>query len=125
MQIEVPVGDVVDKITILQIKQRRITDAGRKRENVERELHALRTAWNTSGLPWPTAKAEELQGINEALWDVEDELRRHEVRGDFGEMFVRRARSVYQINDRRAKVKREINALTGSELVEEKDYVAY
>ena len=124
MKIDVPVGEVVDKITILMIKERKFPD-GPKRENVRRELAALRAGWSASGLDWPTAEADALSEINGALWDVEDELRRHEARGDFGADFVARARSVYRINDRRAEVKRTINALTGSELVEEKDYVAY
>ena len=74
MKIEVPVGDVVDKITILQIKQRRIRDKT-KRLNVDRELTALHAAWDASGIPWPKDQAEALHRINEALWDVEDELR--------------------------------------------------
>lgn len=124
MTIDVPVGDVVDKITILRIKERRLTSP-EQRANVARELEALRGAWDASGLAWPATRADELQRINEALWDVEDELRRHEAAQAFGPEFVRRARSVYQINDRRARVKREINELTGSVLVEEKSYAVY
>lgn len=124
MTIDVPVGDVVDKITILRIKERRLSDTA-KLDNVRRELRSLRAAWEASGLAWPATRADELQRINEALWDVEDELRRHEAAQAFGPEFVRRARSVYQINDQRARVKREINQLTGSELVEEKSYVTY
>ncbi len=124
MRIEVPVGDVVDRITILRIKEARIADAA-KRANVRQELAALRAAWEGSGLPWPEARAEELQQVNETLWDVEDALRRHEAAGDFGARFVELARAVYHTNDRRAALKREINLQTGSVLVEEKAYVAY
>lgn len=124
LSIAVSHGEVIDKITILLIKREKITEPTKLR-HVKRELATLRACWNTSGLPWPAADARALEEVNRSLWDVEDELRRHEARGDFGEEFVQRARSVYQLNDRRAKLKRDLNEQLGSDLVEVKDYVGY
>lgn len=124
MRIPVSVGEVVDKITILAIKQRKMTDPA-KRANVAREQAALEAAWASGGLPWPTEEAAALERVNEALWDIEDALRRLEARKDFGPRFVELARAVYTTNDARARHKRRINEALGSELVEEKEYVAY
>jgi hypothetical protein len=125
--IEVPVswGELVDKITILQIKSDRMTDAG-KLANVRKELTLL-----TGKLGDHAAVAEvsrltkELYDVNAALWDIEDHIRDCENAGDFGEKFVTLARSVYITNDKRSELKREINAVLGSELVEEKSYQKY
>lgn len=119
-------GEVIDKLTILEIKLERIADAA-KRANVAREAEALSAAWR--GAVADEAPVAELvaglREVNGRLWDIEDELREHERRGDFGEAFVRLARSVYHTNDRRAALKREINLRLGSALVEEKSYAAY
>ena len=123
MEIPVPLGDVLDKITILRIKTRKIENS-EKLENVARELETLSSRWATAGHGSPPEE-EELESVNASLWDVEDALRRHEAEQDFGEAFVRLARSVYHLNDRRAALKRAINIRLGSELVEEKDYVVY
>lgn len=123
MQIPVPLGDVLDKITILRIKSRKISNEA-KLVNVRSELTALTALWDAQGFPKLDEEAE-LEVVNEALWDVEDELRRHEARQDFGPEFITRARSVYQINDRRARLKRAVNEALGSDFVEEKDYVEY
>ena len=123
MQIPVPLGDVLDKITILRIKSRKISDPG-KLAHVRRELEALQASWDARGFPTLEQEAG-LEAVNEALWDVEDHLRRHEAAADFGAEFVERARSVYKLNDRRAALKRAINEALGSELVEQKDYVEY
>lgn len=126
--IPVPVsaGELVDKITILEIKAERIGDEA-KRANVARELALLRAARaehlaETEALDRLTA---ELAAINAALWEIEDAIRACEARGDFGDAFVALARSVYRTNDRRAAVKRAINEATGSALVEEKSYAPY
>lgn len=119
-------GEVIDKLTILEIKLERIADAA-KRANVAREAEALSAAWRAA-VPDEARVAEPiaaLREVNRRLWDVEDELREHERRGDFGEAFVALARSVYHTNDRRAALKREINGRLGSTLVEEKSYAAY
>ncbi|MCB9743718.1 MAG: hypothetical protein H6740_14055 [Alphaproteobacteria bacterium] len=123
MRVPLPLGDVLDRITILRIKSRRIA-APDKLANVQAELQALQALWDAQGFP-PLAQERSLEQVNEALWDVEDALRRHEAAGDFGPEFVRLARAVYQTNDRRAALKREVNLQLGSEWVEEKDYVAY
>ncbi|MCP1167629.1 DUF6165 family protein [Limimaricola litoreus] len=120
-------GELIDKLTILEIKCARITDPDR-RANVahERELLEAALAEALSGAPPDariTALRAELVEINTALWEIEDEIRAHEARRDFAEGFVALARAVYRTNDRRAAVKRRINARLGSELVEEKSYV--
>lgn len=128
MEISIPVspGELLDKISILEIKRERIADPA-KRANVARELALLQ------GVRAHTVPANErletlygqLKAVNEALWEVEDRLRDCERRKDFSADFVEDARAVYRSNDRRAALKREINTLLGSELVEEKSYASY
>jgi hypothetical protein len=116
-------GELIDKITILEIKARRIADPA-KRANVARELAALVAARDVGGaLPPAIAPlADELRAVNEALWEIEDAIRDCEAAGDFSAKFVDLARRVYKTNDRRAALKRGINAALGSDLVEEKSY---
>ena len=119
-------GEVIDKLTILEIKRERIADAA-ARENVARELAQL-AAVCEAGLAMTApllALREALRDINTRLWEIEDDIRDCERRQDFGEAFVRLARAVYHSNDERARLKRAINAATGSALVEEKSYEAY
>ncbi len=126
LQVEVSAGELVDKITILEIKAERIRDPA-KLANVHRELRSLKAA-RREALPSSEALdalAAELLRINERLWEIEDDIRDCERKRDFGERFVQLARAVYRTNDRRAAAKRSINELLGSELVEEKDYAAY
>ena len=98
-----------------------------KRANVARELETLLDAWQEADLPQMETLDpwEPLLAVNGELWDVEDALRAHEGRGDFGPDFVALARSVYQLNDRRASLKRQLNETLGSRLVEEKSYADY
>jgi len=128
MPILVPVswGELLDKITILEIKSRRIADTA-KRENVERELAALNGVVTEAGSLPPAAQPviDRLRGVNESLWDIEDEIRDCERRKDFGTRFIELARAVYHTNDQRAAFKRDLNDLLGSELVEEKSYQPY
>ncbi len=128
MAVLVPVswGEVIDKITILEIKLERLSDAA-KRVNVRRELDELVTVRerdfpNHAGLAVLSAQ---LKAINEKLWVIEDDIRDCERSKDFGADFVRLARAVYFTNDERAAVKRHINDLLGSTLVEEKSYAPY
>lgn len=128
MLVSVPVswGELLDKITILDIKNERIGDAA-KRANVARELSALNGVVASHG-PLPEGAAaliDDLRSVNAALWDIEDEIRDCERQADFGARFVELARAVYHTNDRRAAVKRQLNDLLGSELVEEKSYQPY
>ena len=124
--VEVAAGELLDKITILEIKAAKFTDEA-KPANVHAELATLRAARDAS-LP-ATAEIERavdgLREVNRQLWEIEDEIREHERQKDFGERFVELARAVYKTNDRRAELKREINDLTGSRLKEEKSYAAY
>jgi hypothetical protein len=125
--IEVPVswGELIDKITILEIKAERIADLT-KRRNVERELALLQG--KLAHAPAHEARARltgELKTVNTALWDVEDAIRDCERASDFGSTFVELARKVYHQNDRRASLKREINVALGSDIIEEKSYNAY
>ena len=127
-QISVPIapGELIDKITILEIKSERITDRD-KLANVRHELDLLETTWRESshGDQDISPQRAELKRINEALWEIEDDIRICESQGDFGEKFIELARSVYITNDQRAKVKREINTLLGSAIFEEKSYADY
>jgi len=125
--IEVPVswGELIDKITILEIKSERMEDEA-KRANVGRELDLLRARLGTRGaLAEVERLARALRDVNAALWDIEDDIRAHENAGDFGGRFIELARSVYITNDKRADLKRELNMVLGSELIEEKSYQAY
>ena len=126
LQVEVSAGELIDKITILEIKAERIADP-EKLTNVHRELRSL-TATREKALATSPELDEftaELRRINERLWQIEDDIRDCERKRDFGERFIELARAVYRTNDRRAAAKRRINELLGSELVEEKDYAAY
>jgi chromosome segregation ATPase len=131
MRVTVPisVGELLDKITILEIKAERIADRN-KLANVEAELALLVERRQGLGLAAGAKGAEidrliaALGAVNRRLWEVEDQLRALEHEGDFGATFVALARSVYQENDRRAELKRQLNEITGSELVEEKSYSA-
>jgi hypothetical protein len=122
----VSAGELIDKITILRVKAERIGDPA-KEANVRAEL-ALLEATAAQELPASDALdrlTAELTAINAALWDIEDGKRDCERRQDFGPAFVQLARRVYIDNDRRAAVKRAINLLVGSEIVEEKSYKPY
>jgi tetratricopeptide (TPR) repeat protein len=126
VMVAVSPGELIDKITILEIKNERMTDSD-KLDHVRAELAALRAARSQALAPSEPLEAltAELRAVNEALWQVEDEIRLCERNGDFGPRFIALARSVYQQNDRRAALKRQINTLLGSDLVEEKAYRAY
>jgi hypothetical protein len=122
----ISVGELIDKITILRIKRERIR-AAPARANIDRELDRLREirAGSSLDLADLAALEEELFRVNGRLWDVEDEVRSLEQSGDFGERFIELARSVYRLNDQRSMLKRRINEVTGSAIVEEKSYPAY
>lgn len=123
---EIAPGELIDKITILAIKMERIGDA-EKLKNVGAEWQVL-TASRDANLPASAqldALTASLKTINEKLWVIEDDIRDCERAQDFGETFVQLARAVYHTNDQRAAVKRQINELLGSTLMEEKSYAAY
>ncbi len=124
--VEIAPGELLDKLTILEIKSERMTDAA-KLANVRAELATL-TAARDRAIRASAALDEltsELKRVNEALWEIEDEIRVCERQADFGPRFIELARSVYHQNDQRAAVKRRINDLLGSRLIEEKSYASY
>jgi Family of unknown function (DUF6165) len=122
--VPISVGELLDKITILEIKAERIIDRA-KQANVMRELDWLSAVRAREVAPTPELEAlhQELAAVNRRLWDVEDALRQSERNERFDRPFVELARSVYRCNDRRAALKREINRLTGSSIIEEKSYL--
>lgn len=127
IRIDVSPGELIDKITILEIKAERIDDAG-KLVNIRHELDTLQQA-RAAHIDADDAQVrqltDELRRINEALWEIEDAIRECESAQDFGARFIDLARSVYRRNDERAAVKRQLNTALGSRLVEEKSYQAY
>lgn len=125
MKIEVSIGEILDKISILEIKKARI-NSEEKLENIQNEWWELWPLYEklvtTDEVAWRYA---ELKSVNEQLWEIEDEIREWEERQHFGDRFIELARLVYITNDRRARIKKEINSLTGSKIVEEKSYKQY
>ncbi len=121
--IEVGAGELIDKITILEIKSERMSDPAKLR-NVRHELDVLSRA-QRAGMQ-DSAELHrlwaELKAINESLWVIEDDIRDCEGKKDFGPTFIELARAVYITNDKRAAVKKQINLLTGATIVEEKSY---
>ena len=126
--IETPVsyGELIDKITILQIKLQEIKDEA-KLANVRNELELLETTWANHAASQTDIKDEtgRLLAVNQRLWKIEDDIRMKERAQAFDDEFIRLARSVYIENDERAAIKREINLKLGSTLVEEKSYQDY
>jgi hypothetical protein len=124
--VEIAAGELIDKITILEIKKERIVDEDKLR-NIAAELETLRMA-RAGALPVSEELDRltgELKEVNLALWKIEDKIREHERAKEFGAAFIELARSVYLTNDRRSALKRRINELVGSRLVEEKSYANY
>jgi hypothetical protein len=119
-------GELFDKITILQIKLENITSKNAL-ENVEQELKKLQSILTHYCLKtMETTQLEgELRQINQQLWDIEDQIRDKERNNSFDDEFIQLARSVYITNDERSRIKRKINDMFGSELVEEKSYAKY
>ena len=119
-------GEILDKITILQIKAERISDPA-KVANVRTELKMLSKVWNDAVDVDAeiTALTAELKSINEALWEIEDDIRDEERGKRFGERFVELARAVYVTNDERANAKKKVNLHLNSNIVEEKSYQDY
>ena len=123
--VPISVGELMDKITILEIKSERIKDPGQL-ANVRRELGALRAI--RFDKPDRAALDELCAGlkrVNAKLWDVEDAIRECDARGDFGETFVDLARAVYRLNDERARLKKAISLASGSGFIEEKSYKSF
>jgi uncharacterized protein YukE len=126
MQVPVSPGEVLDKITILEIKSERMSDP-EKVANVKVELALLQETWAGFVKEDSTIKDlhAQLKEINEALWEIEDDIRDKERAGEFDERFIELARNVYFTNDRRSKIKKDLNLHLGSEIIEEKSYQDY
>lgn len=127
-EIKVPIspGELIDKLTILEIKAANMTDAT-KLANVNIELKLLQETWRSSAFANANIDAEwkQLRDINKKLWDIEDDIRDKERERKFDQEFIELARAVYVTNDERAAVKKVINTKLGSKIVEEKSYAKY
>ena len=123
---EISAGELMDKITILEIKKVKIPDP-EKQVIINKELNSLHSTYQTSLTPSPELQEQitKLKTINLKLWDIEEGKRECERQKNFGDSFVQLARSVYIENDNRAKIKAEINRLTNSTISEVKSYKAY
>jgi len=119
----ISLGELIDKITILQIKTQHLQ--GNALQNVKKELDALVTILNNFQLNIDPTLIQRLKEVNQNLWQIEDDIRDQERQKNFTETFIELARSVYQQNDQRAAIKKEINTTYGSAFVEEKSYQQY
>lgn len=119
-------GELLDKLTILEIKSERIQDP-EKLINIRHELELLEAVWRQEAQDSETVRAlrSDLKQVNEMLWVIEDDIRLCENAGNFGDRFIELARSVYFTNDKRADLKKQINLALGSAIVEEKSYQDY
>jgi len=124
LKIEISTGELVDKVTILAIKLEKISDPA-KIKNIRREYELLLKPMAQCGIETDSEAFLALKEVNLKLWDIEDRIRIKEAAKAFDSEFIDLARSVYFTNDERAEIKKRINLATGSELVEEKEYVDY
>ncbi len=124
IKVEVSLGELVDKVTILSIKLERITDPG-KLKNIQKEYDILSHAMNKAGISKDSEAFRRLRAVNMKLWDIEDRIREKEAQKSFDNEFINLARAVYFTNDERSRIKREINLEYGSDLIEEKSYKEY
>lgn len=126
VNVEISIGEFFDKLTILEIKKVQISNA-EKLVNINNELDSLNKLLDQ--LPFSrddvASEVAELRKVNEALWDIEDNIREKESNKEFDEGFIELARSVYITNDKRSEIKRDINLKLGSDFVEEKSYEEY
>ena len=119
----ISIGELIDKITILEIKQINMT--GIKLKNVDKELKLLRKILQDKNLEIDIDLINNLKEVNNNLWEIEDNIRIKESNQEFDKEFIELARSVYKENDKRASMKKEINQIYNSDLVEEKSYTNY
>lgn len=124
MQIEISIGEVVDKASILEIKTEKVINR-MKLENIRKEYELLKTSLSEIGITPDSAEFQQLKDVNLRLWEIEDRIRVKESRQEFDEEFIELARTIYFENDKRAVIKKDINLKYGSELREEKEYVDY
>lgn len=124
MKIDVSIGEVVDKVSILEIKLEKMKDP-EKRANVEKEYAVLKKCLEEEGISTESDDYKSLKEVNLTLWDIEDRIRIKEQQQVFDEEFIQLARSVYENNDERSVIKKRINLTHGSDFIEEKEYVNY
>ncbi len=124
MKIEISIGELVDKLTILSIKLEKISNEG-KLTNIRKEYDILRSSMESAGVTIESNEFKSLLAVNLILWDIEDRIRVKEAQNEFDDEFIQLARSVYIQNDRRYELKRKINLSHDSELIEEKEYADY
>jgi hypothetical protein len=125
MNIEVSHGEIVDKLTILQIKKENITDQSKLENIIKEHDYLFSIVENDLGISTESPEYLELLSINKELWIIEDDIRDKERNKEFDDEFIKLARSVYYTNDVRAKIKKEINLKYSSGFVEEKSYQTY
>jgi len=119
----ISIGELIDKITILEIKQKYMT--GIKLKNINKEMKLLKNILQDKNLEINNDLIKNLKKVNKKLWEIEDNIRIKESNQEFDEEFIKLARSVYIENDKRASIKKEINQRYNSDLVEEKSYKNY
>ncbi len=117
----ISIGELIDKITILEIKQIYMT--GIKLKNINKEVKLLKNILKDKNLEINVDLINNLKVVNKNLWEIEDNIRIKERNQEFDKVFIQLARSVYKENDRRASIKKEINQKYNSELIEEKSYI--
>jgi len=124
LKIDISIGEVVDKITILSIKLNKIEN-DKKLKNIRKEYDLLFNSLENSGIEVDSESFTKLETINLKLWEIEDKIRKKEANKEFDDEFIQLARNVYINNDKRSAVKREINIKYGSNIIEEKEYFSY
>lgn len=125
MKIEISTGELVDKITILELKLKNIKNDEEKIKNVKHEFEILTESLKQTNISQESELYRKLYDVNQKLWNIEDEIRIKEKNKEFDENFIELARSVYFTNDVRARIKREIDISTGSNIINEKSYEDY
>jgi len=125
MKIEISYGELIDKITILELKIKNIKNDEEKIKNIKNEYKILIESMDQIKIDSNSDLYKNLLEVNQELWDIEDKIRLKERDKEFDEEFVELARSVYITNDKRAKLKREIDIKTGSNIINEKSYEDY
>jgi len=124
MKIEISTGELVDKVSILSIKNKKIINKD-KLKNISKEYNIILKSMEAAGIYLTSNEYKALETINLKLWDIEDRIRAKEAKKEFDDEFIQLARSVYFKNDERARIKKEINLKYGSGIIEEKEYMKY
>lgn len=124
VKVDISIGELVDKVSILAIKLEKISDTS-KIENIRKEYELLRKPMTECGVGIDSEEFQLLKTVNLKLWEIEDRIRIKEAEQVFDQEFIDLARNVYITNDKRADIKKRINLATGSEIVEEKEYANY